>query len=110
MYNHIMYPWMVRISRVCSTARYFHCQSRPGRQITLVRVVTPITMYSTEIDGGIAIPEFQKVEELNMANAQAYLDKQVKYLAENGVKAGSHVIFGNVPESLTDFAEKTRLT
>ena len=110
MYKHIMVPLdgselaecvlphVISIAKGCEVP-----------QVTLVRVVTPIMIYGSEVDGSIALPELQKVEEANMASAKTYLEKQVQLLKEKGINADDQAIFGNVLEALTDFAERAKV-
>lgn len=110
MYQHIMVPLdgselaecvlphLVSVAKGCAVPK-----------VTLIRVVTPITIYGTEFDGSIGLPELQKVEQENVASARRYLDKQAALLKEKGVDAQTEVFFGNVLESLTEFAEKNKV-
>lgn len=110
MYQHIMVPLdgselaecvlahVVTVAKGCAVPK-----------VTLIRVVTPITIYGTEFDGSIGLPELQKVEQENVASARRYLDKQAALLKEKGVDAQTEVFFGNVLESLTEFAEKNKV-
>src|SRR4030042_1431536 len=110
MYKHIMVPLdgselaecvlphVVSVAKGCAVPK-----------VTLIRVVTPITIYGTEFDGSIGLPELQKVEQENVASARKYLDKQAQLLKEKGIDAQAQVFFGNVLEWLTDFAEKNKV-
>ena len=110
MYQHIMVPLdgselaecvlghVVSVAKGCAVPK-----------VTLIRVVTPITIYGTEFDGSIGLPELQKVEQENVASARKYLDNQAVQLKEKGIDAQAQVFFGNVLESLTDFAEKNKV-
>jgi nucleotide-binding universal stress UspA family protein len=110
MYKHIMVPLDGSELAECVLPHVISIAKGCGvPQVTLARVVTPILIYGNETDGSITLPDFQKVEEQNMKNAQEYLDKQVKLLKENDINADSQAIFGNVLEALTDFAEKAKV-
>ncbi|HEX9897075.1 MAG TPA: universal stress protein [Dehalococcoidales bacterium] len=110
MYKHIMVPLdgselaecvlphVVAVAKGCAVPK-----------VTLIRVVTPIQIYGSEFDSGIALPELQKVEQENVVNARKYLDKQTALLKEKGIDAHTEVFFGNVLESLTEFIEKNQV-
>jgi nucleotide-binding universal stress UspA family protein len=110
MYNHIMVPLdgselaecvlphLISVAKGCAVP-----------QVTLVRAVPPLKVYSTEFEGSVAIPEMQKIEEQSMANARDYLDKQAALLKEQGLNVAVNVIFGDVLDVLTEFAEKNKV-
>jgi len=110
MYNHIMVPLDGSELAECVLPHViFIAKADPGRQITLVRAVPPLKIYSAEFEGSVAVPEMQRIEEQSMANARDYLDKQAALLKEKGVNAAVSVIFGDVLDVLTDFAEKNKV-
>ena len=110
MYKHIMVPLdgselaecvlghVVAVAKGCAVPK-----------VTLIRVVTPITIYGTEFEGSIGLPELQKVEQENVVSARKYMDKQAALLKEKGIDAHTEVFFGNVLESLTEYAEKNQV-
>jgi len=110
MYNHIMVPLdgsdlaecvlpqVVSIAKGCSVPK-----------VSLVRVVPPLKIYSTEFEGTIAISEMQKIEDQSIANAREYLEKKSAELKKQGISPDISVMFGNVIDALTDFAEKNKV-
>jgi len=110
MYKHIMVPLdgselaecvlghVVAVAKGCAVPK-----------VTLIRVVTPITIYGTEFEGSIGLPELQKVEQENVVSARKYMDKQAALLKEKGIDAHTEVFFGNVLESLTEYSEKNQV-
>jgi nucleotide-binding universal stress UspA family protein len=110
MYSHIMVPLdgselaecvlpqVVSIAKGCAVPR-----------VSMVRVVTPLKIYSTEFEGTIALAEMQKIEEQSMANAREYLTKQAINMKNQGITAETSVMFGNVVDSLTDYVEKNKV-
>jgi nucleotide-binding universal stress UspA family protein len=110
MYKHIMVPLdgselaecvlehVVAVAKGCAVPK-----------VTLIRVVTPITIYGTEFDGSIGLPELQKVEQENVISARKYLDRQAALLKEKGIDAHTEVFFGNVLESLTEYSDKNKV-
>ena len=107
MYKHIMVPLdgselaecvlphVIAVATGCTVPK-----------VTLVRVVTPLKIYGTEMDGSISPEIMAKVESENLATARAYLDKKAQELRKSGIEVGTEVLFGNVLEALTDYAEK----
>jgi nucleotide-binding universal stress UspA family protein len=75
-------------------------------KVTLVRVVTPLKIYGTEMDGSISPQITAKIESESMALARAYLDKKAQELRKSGIEVAAEVMFGNVLEAMMDFAEK----
>jgi len=110
MYKHIMVPLdgselaecvlphVIAIATGCETPK-----------VTLVRVVTPLKIYGTELDGSVSPEIMAKVESENLALARQYLDKKVKELKAKGIETRAEVMFGNVLEALTDYAEKGKV-
>ena len=84
------------------------CQ--PSPKITLIRVVTPLTLYGGFDFGGV--PEYispeqiQRLEDDSKKSAQDYLTEQVARLKARGIDAEAKVIFGMASQSLTQYAEK----
>lgn len=77
-------------------------------RVTLVRVVTPLHLYGGA-EFGLAPEERQRVEADSMGVARAYLERMVKRLADMGVSAQSEVLFGNIIDSLVDYADKNEV-
>lgn len=74
-------------------------------RVTLVRVVTPLHLYGGA-ESGLPPEERQRVEADSMDVARAYLDRMVTRLADMGVSAQAEVLFGNIIDSLVDYASK----
>lgn len=74
-------------------------------RVTVVRVVTPLHLYGGA-ESGLAPEERQRVEADSMSVARAYLDRMVKRMADMGISAQSEVLFGNIIDSLVDYASK----
>ncbi len=105
MYKHIMVPLdgsrlaecvldhVVAIARGCTVPR-----------VTLVRVVTPIKLYGTDME--IPVTGIEAMEKASVNGAKEYLQKQSAAVQEKGIQVETEVIFGVVVDSLLDFAEK----
>ncbi len=110
MYKHIMVPLdgsevaecvLPQIEMIAKS-----CQ--PSPKITLVRVVTPLKLYSAFDFGGVAeyiSPEqIQRLEDDSKKNAQDYLARQVSRLKDRGLTAEADVTFGMASQTLTKYA------
>jgi nucleotide-binding universal stress UspA family protein len=75
-------------------------------RVTLVRVVTPLTVYGAELNGSLSPEVMTKVESESLAVARTYLDKKAEQLKNSGIQADANVMFGNVLEALTDYVER----
>ena len=110
MYKHIMVPLDGSEVAECVIPQLEmvakSCQPEP--KVTLVRVVTPLKLYSGFEYGGmveyISPEQIQRLEDDSKKNAQDYLAKQVSRLKEHGLTATAEVVFGMASESLTQFA------
>src|SRR4030042_3438185 len=110
MYNHIMVPLDGSELAECVLPQVVSIAKGCGvPKVSLVRVVTPLKIYSTEFEGTIAIAEMQKIEEQSIANAKEYLEKKSADLKKQGISPDISVMFGNVIDSLAEFAEKNKV-
>ena len=112
MYKHIMVPLDGSEVAECVIPQLEmvakSCQ--PAPKVTLVRVVTPLKLYSGFEYGGmveyISPEQIQRLEDDSSKAAQTYLTKQIQLLKNDGITAEAKVVFGLASESLTDYAEK----
>ena len=107
MYKHIMVPLDGSQLAECVLPHVVGVVTGCGvPRVTLVRVVTPLRIYGTELDASVSPEIMAKVESETLNTARVYLNKQAQSLARSGVQADVKVLFGNVLEALTDYAEK----
>jgi nucleotide-binding universal stress UspA family protein len=85
----------------------------PTPQITLIRVATPLKLYSgldySGLQASMNAEIMQRLEDDNIKVAKEYLKKHVTYLKSKGITAQAEVAFGDVADSLTEFAEKNNV-
>ena len=111
MYKHIMVPLDGSEVAECVIPQLEmvakSCQPEP--KVTLVRVVTPLKLYSGFEYGGmveyISPEQIQRLEDDNAKNAKDYLVKQVNRLKIDGIVAEAQVTFGMASQTLTKYAE-----
>ena len=111
MYQHIMVPMdgselaECVLPQVEMLAKHYNIP-----RITLIRVVTPLKIYSGLDYGGfeasLSGSQIQRLEDDSINLAKQYLDKQVKRLQAQGINAEAKVVFGMVGDELAAFAEK----
>ncbi len=77
-------------------------------RVTVVRMVAPLHLYGG-VESGLPPEERQRVEADSMGVARAYLDRMVTRLADMGVSAQPEVLFGNIIDSLVDYADKNEV-
>lgn len=107
MYKHIMVPLDGSQLAECVLPHVVALVTGCGiPRVTLVRVVTPLTVYGTELDGSLSPEVITRVESESRAAARTYLGQKVEQLKKSGVQADVNVMFGNVLEALTDYVEK----
>ena len=107
MYKHIMVPLDGSQLAECVLPHVIALVTGCGiPRVTLVRVVTPLTVYGTELDGSLSPEVITRVESESRAAARTYLDRKAEQLKKSGVQADVNVMFGNVLEALTDYVEK----
>ena len=86
-------------------------------EITLLRVVkqtTPFIVAETSgmgssIGAQMTIDAARYQDKRNAANAERYLQKQVKKLTDKGIKASSAVLIGSPAESIIKHCRKNRI-
>jgi nucleotide-binding universal stress UspA family protein len=111
MYKHIMVPLDGSEVAECVIPQLEmvakSCQ--PAPKVTLVRVVTPLKLYSGFEYGGmveyISPEQIQRLEDDIKKNAQDYLVKHVSRLKKDGITAEAQVTFGMASQTLTKYAE-----
>jgi nucleotide-binding universal stress UspA family protein len=114
MYQHIMVPLdgselaECVLSHVEMLAKGYNIP-----KITLIRVVTPLKLYSGLDYGGFEASlsgnQIQQLEDENIKIATEYLAKQVSRLTAQGINTEAKVVFGLVSVELTEFAEKNKV-
>jgi nucleotide-binding universal stress UspA family protein len=110
MFTHIMVPLDGSELAECVLPQVVSIATGCGVPlVSLVRVVPPLKIYTSELEGTFAIPDMQKIEDQSIANARQYLEKKASELEKQGVKPQVSVMFGNVIDSLTDFVEKNHV-
>ena len=111
MYKHIMVPLDGSEVAECVIPQLEmvakSCQ--PAPKVTLVRVVTPLKLYSGFEYCGmveyISPEQIQRLEDDSAKNAKDYLVKQVNRLKKDGIMAEAQVTFGMASQTLTKYAE-----
>lgn len=110
MYTHIMVPLDGSELAECVLPQVVSIATGCGvPKVSLVRAVPPLKIYSSEFEGTIAIAEMQKIEDQSIASARQYLEKKAQELRKDGINPQISVMFGNVLDALTDFAEKNKV-
>ena len=77
-------------------------------KVTLVRVVVPLHLYGGA-ESGFSHEERQRVETDSMGIARNYLDQMVKRLTDIGLPAQSEVLYGNIIDSLANYADRNEV-
>ncbi len=107
MYKHIMVPLDGSELAECVLGHVIDiAKSCQSPRVTLVRVVTPIRLYGSEMETTLSADELQKLENASVSDAETYLAKVGQQLKRNGIDVRTEVRFGNVVEHLVDFADK----
>ena len=75
--------------------------------ISLVRVVEPLSPMVVDDYAGIAPKEIERIESELTAEAQTYLQQRAQELKFNGVKIAWKVLSGKTAETLSDYATRT---
>ena len=110
MYNHIMVPLDGSELAECVLPQVISIAKGCGvPKVSLVRVVPPLKIYSSEFEGTIAVAEMQKIEDQSIAIAREYLEKKARELKKEDVTVHISVMFGNVIDALTDYVEKNKV-
>ncbi|MCX6003267.1 MAG: universal stress protein [Chloroflexi bacterium] len=114
MYQHIMVPLDGSELAECVLSHVeMIAKSCQVPRITLIRVATPLKLYSGFDYGGLevamAAEVMQRIEDDNVKTAEEYLQKQVQRLETKGIIAQAEVVFGDIADSLINFAEKNRV-
>jgi nucleotide-binding universal stress UspA family protein len=87
-------------------------------EITLIRVVKPTTPMIVAEPAGmgsattaqVAVDAARYQDKRNKANAERYLQKQVKKLTDKRIKASSTVLIGSPAESIIKYCRKNRIS
>jgi nucleotide-binding universal stress UspA family protein len=114
MYQHIMVPLDGSELAECVLSHVeMLAKSYKIPKITLIRVVTPLKLYSGLDYGGFEASlsgnQIQRLEDDNIKIANEYLAKQVSRLTAQGINAEPKVVFGMVSDELSAFAEKNNV-
>jgi nucleotide-binding universal stress UspA family protein len=114
MYQHIMVP--LDGSELAECVLPHVVMLAKGYQIpkiTLIRVVTPLKLYSGLDYGGfeasLSGKQIQQLEDDNIKIATEYLAKQVSRLTAQEINVEAKVVFGMVSDELATFAEKNKV-
>jgi nucleotide-binding universal stress UspA family protein len=105
MYQHIMVPLDGSELAECVFGHVIDIAECNKSKITLVRVVTPLSLATSEYAGMLSTAEFQKIEDADIAIAKKYMSEKQAYFKGKGFDVQAEVFFGNIVDSLTDFVE-----
>jgi nucleotide-binding universal stress UspA family protein len=105
MYKHIMVPLDGSELAECVFSHVIEIAECNKSKITLVRVVTPLALATSEYAGMLSTTEFQKIEDADVAAAKKYMAEKQAYFKVKGFDVQAEVFFGNIVDSLTDFVE-----
>jgi nucleotide-binding universal stress UspA family protein len=118
MFKHILVP--LDGSRLSARALPYAIElaGKFNSEITLLRVVkqtTPFIIAETSgmgsaIGAEMTIDAARYQDKRNKANAERYLQKQVKKLTDKGIKASSTVLLGSPAESIIKHCRKNRIS
>jgi len=76
-------------------------------EVIIVQAVEPIAIpYGVEVAKLGSLEQVKEFETHHKVAAEKYQAKVIARLAQAGIKATGHVIFGKAGEALTEFAEK----
>jgi nucleotide-binding universal stress UspA family protein len=79
------------------------------KSVVFVRVVQPLYLLSAWDGYALSGKEVQRIEEGQLAAARDYLRQLVAKIKYDGVNIGYNAIWGNVVDSLVDYAEKNNV-
>lgn len=106
MYQHVIVPLDGSELAECVLP---HAEAIAGgssnTRVTFIRVVPPLHLYGG-VESSFSPEERQRLEADSMDVARDYLDRLVKQLTEAGITAQSEVLYGDVIDKLTDYANK----